>query len=169
MLKNSKLGILFLCIFVLLNQSFAQKKQVLVFIYEDCPISIYMTKDLSEMFDIYKKDFDFKAVFPNALSNYKTASIFLEKYKLNGFELIIDEDQSLTNKYGATITPEAIVLNEQDEILFRGRINDGYFDIGKKKSKPSDFTLRKSLDKIFEDKKVSEPWPIAKGCFITKR
>jgi hypothetical protein len=145
------------------------KPTVMVFIYEDCPISIYMTKDLASISETYKKDFHFKCIFPHALSNYKTASQFLNKYKLPNCELIIDTDQAITKKYGATITPEVVLINKNDELVYRGRINDGFADIGKKRNQPSDFTLRNVLQKIIQNEEIPKPWADAKGCYITIR
>jgi thiol-disulfide isomerase/thioredoxin len=144
-----------------------KKGTVYIVVFEDCPICIYMSKPLREIYKEYNSEFNFKLVFPHQMSNYKTAHLFKEKYGLKEFETIIDEDQILSKKLGATITPEAIVVNNQDKILYRGRINDAYYAPGRIRHASREHDLKNLLQNILSNTPINDNWNKAVGCYIT--
>jgi len=147
---------------------FSQNKySVYVFVAEKCPISIYMVKPLQEVFQKYGNDVDFYTVFPLKNSTNKTAQQFLEKYNLTDFKIKLDNYQGFARKLGATITPEVIVLDDNGEIVFRGRISDAYKAPGKMKHGVRKNELIAVLDKLTNGEVVPEPWAHAVGCYIT--
>jgi hypothetical protein len=144
------------------------KPQVFIFLYEDCPISIYMTTYLKKIAQTYSDRIELNYVYPNALSNYKTIMTFQNKYGIENGKIILDEGQIYTKKLGATITPEAIiVLNET--IIYKGRINDGYASFGKRRAKPTVHDLQNAiLYSLEKNRNQIKNWPAAVGCYITK-
>ena len=154
----------FLC-FSLLSQG--QDLTAYVFIAEECPISIQMTQALKESADKFGEEIKFIAVFPNRKSNYKTMVLFLREYGLDQFESILDSDQAIARKYGATITPEVIIVNNLQEILYRGQISDAYHKVGRRKHGKIQNLLTASIAKILDGFEVDRPWPKAIGCYIT--
>jgi hypothetical protein len=161
-------------IFVLLLLSFArfdagaQKAwHVYVFIGEECPICNYMGKPLSLIAEKYKDDVAFHAVFPVKNSNYKTARLFQEQYGLLSFETLLDKDQQLAKKLGATVTPQAVVTNEAGEVVYSGRINNAYYAPGKMKHSSIKNELDEALALLTSGNQVPTPWPSAIGCYIT--
>jgi thiol-disulfide isomerase/thioredoxin len=144
-----------------------KKPTVYIIVSEECPICIHMTLPLKNIHQKYKDKVNFKLIFPVALSNYKTMVLFQKKYGLENFEGIIDEDQSITKKLGATVTPEAIVENKNSKIIYRGRINDDYFSIGRLRKAANKSDLTEAIDAALSDKSIELPWPKAIGCYIT--
>jgi thiol-disulfide isomerase/thioredoxin len=142
------------------------KSKVYIAMYEDCPVCIYMTKSLKDLQEEYGKDYDFILVFPNQLSNYKTMVLFKEKYELHNFKLVLDEDQSLSKKLNLKVTPEALIENSKGEIIYKGRINDAYVKIGKRRYSIQEHTLKNYLNGTFKSRSEEE-WPKAVGCYIT--
>jgi hypothetical protein len=126
-----------------------------------------MGKPLSKLANEYEGSVNFYAVFPLRNSNYKTINIFKKKYNMESYESILDRDQSLTKKLGATVTPEAIITDNRGEILYRGRINDAYFAPGKVRHGARNNDLRKAINQLKANKEIKNPWPKAIGCFIT--
>ncbi len=143
------------------------KPTVYIVVSEECPICIYMSKPLVELHQQYKDKVNFKLVFPQSLSNYKTMQLFKHKYSLEGFTSILDEDQSLSKKLGATITPEAIIENKDGQIVYRGRINDAYYAPGRLRRVSNQNDLTEAIESVLNDKPVPVPWPKAVGCYIT--
>lgn len=137
-----------------------------VFLAEECPISIYMTPTLNDLADSFS-DVEFYAVFPNQRSNYKTMGQFIEKYEMTGYQRILDEDQSISKKFGATVTPEVIIVNDNDEVLYRGEISDAFYRVGKRRRGQIKLTAEEALTNLIVGHPVATPWPKATGCFIT--
>jgi hypothetical protein len=146
------------------------KPKVIFFLYEDCPITIYMTTYIREIKNLYNDKVEIDYVFPNAMSNYKSAMIFCEKYDIKGGNIIIDEDRSITKKYKATITPEVILISGGNQVIYQGRINDGYVSIGRRKNKVNKHDIKDAIEYLLNESnpKPIEDCPAPVGCYITQ-
>lgn len=160
---------LFIAILMLMAgyTSAQQDLHVYVFIAEECPICNFMGKPLSVIAEKYAGEVAFHAVFPVKNSNYKTSQLFKQKYDMLSFETLLDRDQQIAKKLGATVTPEVVVTDQEGEILYRGRINSAYYAPGKMKHSSIKNDLDENLATLLSGKKVSQPWPSAIGCYIT--
>lgn len=165
-LQTASLAIIFNSISLL---AFTQEKKISVyaFVAEECPISIYMASPLHNIAEQYDAQANFYLVFPVATSTEKTAGKFRSKYKLNKFENRLDSDHTITRNYGALVTPEVIVVNEENTILYKGRINDAYLQAGKRKHMNSSNDLELALEFATQGKPLPQPWKKAVGCVIT--
>ena len=91
---------------------------------------------------------------------------FKEKYNIP-FDLVFDKDQVLTKRFNATITPEVGVYQvDEEKIIYRGRIDNSYFRVGKKRNVVTSNELKHVLNCIKNDKPVLIKWKEAIGCFI---
>jgi hypothetical protein len=145
------------------------KPQIFIFLYEDCPISIYMTPYIKKIAQTFDERIELNLIYPNALSNYKTIMEFQNKYGIPSGNIILDEEQKYTKKLGASITPEAFVLIK-DKIIYQGRINNGYASIGKRRTKPSIHDLENAIIyALGKDVTPIKECPPAIGCYITQR
>ena len=161
-------GALLLFLLFIAGTSNAQRNwHVYVFIAEECPICNYMGKPLSAIAKKYEEKVAFHAVFPVKNSNYKTSQIFKERYAMLNYETLLDRDQVLAKKLGATVTPEVVITDDAGEVLYRGRINNAYYAPGKMKHSSIKEDLDQALSIITTGKKVPQPWPSAIGCYIT--
>ena len=143
------------------------RAKVYVFVAEDCPVSIYMTTTLKSISTQYVATADFYLVFPLPNSTAKTSTAFKEQYSLSDYTCIVDKKQNLSKKLGAAITPEVIVTNHADSILYKGRINDAYLETGKRRHIFSSNDLADALALVADNKTVPQPWRPAIGCYIT--
>lgn len=160
---------LFLFLITFSKFTFAQPKSIHVyaFVAEECPISIYMADALSEISQVYYSKVDFNLVFPLKSSTNKTADLFKTKNKLPLYNIIVDKEQTISKKLGATITPEVVITDAEDKIIYQGRINDAYLEPGKRRHIFSNNDLNYALAAITEGKEYPKPWKKAVGCFIT--
>lgn len=151
--------------------SFAQQKDfsVYIFVAEKCPISIYMAKPLQAAFDKHHESIDFYAVFPLKNSTEETASRFLKQHDLEGFTIKLDKYQGFAKKLNATITPEAIVLDKNGNVVYQGRISNAYKAPGKMKHGMRKNELLYALNRLMEGAEIPKPWASAVGCYITFR
>ena len=135
---------------------------------EECPVCNYLGKNLRKLSNKYENDVNFVAVFPQRRSNIKTASIFKSKYDLEQFTIQIDHDRSFTNRYNAKVTPEVVLVNRRDEVLYQGRINDSYAAPGRIRHGRVTEDLELAIYKSLSHDSVPKPWPLPIGCYITK-
>lgn len=162
-----RIAFIFSLFFYLCTAAQTKKVNVYVFVAEDCPVSIYMTKTLKTISESFSASAGFYLVFPMQSSSAKKAETFRKKYGLTGFTNKIDYYQSLAQKLGATITPEVVVTDDSEKILYRGRINDAYAEPGKRKHIYTTNDLEKALGLITNGQPVPTPWKPAVGCYIT--
>lgn len=142
------------------------KIKVYIFLAETCPICQYYTLELKKIYKKYhEKNIELIGVFPNQLSSKKTIAAFKEKYEIP-FELILDKRQKTARKMKAKITPEVFVFRKKN-LLYRGRIDNSYARIGKRRRVVTSFDLINVLDNLLEGKKIEKPKTQAIGCLIT--
>ena len=143
--------------------------EVFIFIHESCRISQFYTLTLKELHQEYAdENIRFTGVFPSPSTKERAMQEFKEKYDLP-FSLYFDEGQKITNKMGASLTPEVVVYDkEQEKILYRGRIDNSYYRVGKRRNVTTSFELLTVLKKLKEGKPVDIENQPAIGCFIQK-
>lgn len=166
-MKKTILLFTLLSIACFLQAQSAKQFKVYVFFAEECPISIYMTKPLQEVGKLYWKNSDFYAVFPQQKSNFNTALLFKEQYQLDQFDIVIDQDQSITKKLEGTVTPEVVITDQGGEVLYRGRISNAYSAPGKMKHGKRTNELKNIMAQLNAGKSIPKPWLDAVGCYIT--
>lgn len=141
--------------------------KVYIIISEECPICQFMGPELASINNYYGDKADLYLVFPFKNSNIKKASLFKKEFGLSAFTILLDEDQSIARELDAKVTPEAIVVNSQDEVVYRGRINDTYISPGRRKHAAGRRDLQIAIGKALKEMPIKSPWPVAVGCFIT--
>jgi len=140
---------------------------VYVFLHESCLISQYYTLALRELSkDFSSEHIQFIGLFPNRSSKPDKIQAFKEKYNIP-FQLKTDHDKILTKQFEATITPEVIVFNEtQNNILYRGRIDDAYARVGKRKQVTATSELKDALTAITNGLPIEIKETTSIGCYI---
>lgn len=143
------------------------KIKVYIFLLDECKICHHYSISLSELYEDYHSDqIEFIGLFPNFVSSTKQISIFKKKYKIP-FVLKTDYYKSKSKKFGVTVTPEVVVYNEtQDEILYKGRIDNSFFKLGKQRTHTTKFELRDALHSISQGEEILVKETESVGCFI---
>src|SRR5438874_1084698 len=80
-------------------------------------------------------------------------------------EALRDPEHALVKFVGATVTPEAAVY-AGGHIVYRGRIDDRYVDLGLERPAPTRRDLAEALAAVIAGKPVLQPTTQAVGCFI---
>ena len=81
--------------------------------------------------------------------------------------ILIDRAHALVRASGVTVTPEVAVFGKTGELLYRGRIDDLYGDVGKKRHVATTHELRAALAAIVAGQPVPAPRTQAVGCYIS--
>jgi peroxiredoxin len=169
--KIFKLKTVFLITALIINH-FAAKAQdkntVYIFLSETCPICKSATLELNKLNNEYSQlGYEFVGIFPNEnVSNETTRNSFSKKYKLQ-FPLIADTNQQYKQRFNAKITPEVIVWNEtKQKVIYRGKIDNSFESIGKRRTITTAFYLRNALESIQKNDSESITFTEPVGCFI---
>lgn len=141
---------------------------VLFFVLPDCPISNANAPEIKRISTDYAQQ---KVA---SLIVYVDPDLSIDAAKKHASDfgfvspVIRDTSLELVKKTGVTIAPEVAVLGPDGKRLYRGRINNLYFDYGKRRAKPTQHDLRDALDAILAGKPVPQETTTSIGCFITK-
>src|SRR5262249_15074805 len=109
------------------------KAVVLFFITTDCPVSNYYASEISAI----ARDPSDKSVrcFAIHVDPELTAAAANEHAKAYGLTcpVLIDTKHHLVKAAGVTVTPEAAVFTSDGKIAYRGRIDDLFVELGKRR------------------------------------
>jgi hypothetical protein len=141
-----------------------KKATVLFFILPDCPISNSYAPEIKRICADYEpKQVAAFIVQADPDLSAEDAKKHAEDY---GFRcpVLLDPYHRLVKRTGATIAPEVAVLGPDGKVLYRGRIDDLYADLGKRRPEPTQRDLRNALTAILQGKPVANPVTTALGC-----
>jgi hypothetical protein len=145
--------------------SAAMKATVIIFIATDCPIANSYAPEINRIIAEYSpQGLSFKIVYCDADA---TADAVAKHAKDYGYTcpIALDPKHELASRLHATVTPEAVVLSARDDQpLYRGRIDDRFADIGKKRYEATTHDLRDALEAIVHDRAIEHPVTQAVGC-----
>jgi hypothetical protein len=80
--------------------------------------------------------------------------------------IIMDLNQSLARKCRAEVVPSAAVFSAGGALVYHGRIDNRFADIGRERPQPSRHDLAEALDAILDHRPVPVPTTRAVGCYI---
>jgi len=136
---------------------------VLMFIATQCPIS----NDYNERMAALHKDYAPKNIAFVGINSNKQEGVeeIKEHAAKNGFAFPILKDWNniVADAYGAQVTPEVFVLDQQAVVLYHGRIDDA-----RNPAKITSHDLRVTLDALLAGKPVSRTKTKAFGCTIKR-
>ncbi len=158
---------LFLLLTLALPQTAAQSGRplVLLFVRTDCPISNRYAPELERIYERYSAEgIDFQAVYPEPGLSLQNMDRHRTEYGLK-IPASLDLDRHYVNLAKATVTPEAAVF-AQGRLVYRGRIDNWYIDIGKSQPKPTEHNLEDVLRLLTEGKVPVFRETRAVGCVI---
>jgi len=143
--------------------------RAIVFIASDCPISNGYAPEIQRICVQFAQQgvrctlvYEDEGITPAAVQSH------LAEYRYRNVATIIDDSRSIARHAGATVTPEAVVLDTRGEIQYRGRIDNFYADLGKPRQRATSHDLRDALAAVVAGRTVERPRTEALGCYITR-
>lgn len=108
----------------------------------------------------------FVAVFPNLRDKPDLIAAYKEKFDIP-FRTKTDYFKTLTEKFGATVTPEVVVYNEtKEEKIYQGRIDNTYYKLGRKRGVTTSKELEMVLEALKNGEEITVKSAPAIGCFL---
>ncbi|MGI8638895.1 MAG: thioredoxin family protein [Pyrinomonadaceae bacterium] len=145
-----------------LNDLKGKNGAILVFLSVQCPV----VKGYDER--IVKLAADYKAKGINVIGINSNATEALDKVKTHAaanykFPMLIDKNNVLADKFGATVTPEMYYFNAKNVLTYHGAIDNDRSG----KNVTTDY-LRTALDEALSGKAVTKATANAFGCSIKR-
>jgi len=141
--------------------------RVYFFLAESCPICKSITQEIRFLEMRYAGEaVRFEGIFPNPpWSTPESRRAFAKKYKLN-MPLYADSGQAMARRYDVKITPEVLVLNHQNQMVYRGLIDNSFASVGKRRAVVTEHYLRDAIDAWISQKTIPLDQTQPVGCLI---
>ena len=136
-----------------------------VFVRTDCPIANSYAPELRRLeSEFASKGVEFSLVYgedesPPAIQEH------LREYSYH-IAALRDPRHAFAAKSRVRVTPEVAVYGRAGELLYHGRIDDRYADLGKARPAPTSRDLQSALVSLVSGKAAKPPSGPAVGCFI---
>ncbi len=145
-----------------------QRATILFFVLPDCPISNAYAPEIKRITTEYsQRQIASFVVYVDPDLTTDGAKKHAKDY---GYEcpVICDQSLRLVEQTGVTIAPEVAVLDLNGKRLYRGRIDNLYAGLGKRRPQATEHDLRDTLDAILNGKPIPNETTRSIGCFIAK-
>jgi hypothetical protein len=141
--------------------------QALFCITQDCPISNYYSHEIRRICDEYsQRGLGCTLVYVDPTITDAQARKHAGEYGHGAYPKIVDRKHELVQAAGATVTPEAVVVQPDGSIAYRGRIDNFYAALGRPRRVVTEHDLRDALDAVSSGKAVAKPDVHPVGCYI---
>lgn len=143
---------------------------VVVFSSTDCPIANALAPELERIHrDLEARGGRLFLVHARSDLDAATSAAHATQYGLT-MPVLIDNELTLARSLGAVVTPEAVVLRfaERDlwTVVYRGRINDLYVALGRRRAAATSHDLRRAIDAALAHRPIDFEPVAAVGCWI---
>jgi hypothetical protein len=137
---------------------------VYVFTTTDCPISNRLAPEIQRLAARFSEKAKFVLVYPVASDSPELIREHVKKFAYS-IETRRDIDQKLVKQTGVTVAPEVALL-QGDRVMYRGRIDDRYVELGRERPRPTTHDLEDALNAVIAGKPVAQRETRAVGCFL---
>lgn len=143
----------------------ADKVLVLVFLRRDCPVSGRYAPVIQQISKKYSERARFWLVYPD---KSETPQAIRKSVAEFGYHLPIlrDPDRVLVRRGRVQITPEVAVFNRSHQLIYDGRIDDWYVDLGRARPSPTTHELEDAIRAAEEGGSVARSEVRGVGCYI---
>jgi len=140
---------------------------VLLFLRTDCPVSNRYAPEIRRLFGAFSRQgVAFWLVYPNPAEPAAAIRDHVQTFGYPG-HVVRDPDHVLVRLASATITPEAAVVDPRGRVVYHGRIDDRFANLGVDRQTATEHTLEDALAATLLGNPVRRPVARAVGCFIT--
>jgi len=139
---------------------------VLVFIRRDCPVSSRYAPVIQQISAQHERDASFWLVFPDKAETPQTIHNYLREYAYR-LPALRDPEHALVKLAQVQITPEVAVFNRSHQLLYDGRIDNWYLDLGRSRPAPTTHELADAIQAALGDKIPAANQVRGVGCYIS--
>jgi len=139
---------------------------VLVFLRRDCPVSSRYAPAIQEISKRYADRAAFWLVYPDKNDSAEAIRKSVEEY---GYHLPVlrDPDRALVKLSHVQITPEVAVFDQRQHLVYDGRIDDWYIDLGRSRPAPTTHELEDAIRVAVSGNTLAHSEVRGVGCYIS--
>ncbi|MDQ2839974.1 MAG: redoxin domain-containing protein [Acidobacteriota bacterium] len=142
--------------------------RVMLFVRTDCPISQRYAPELQRIAQEFAHEpVQFWLVFPDSSETSQKIRAAIHDYNFPGTP-VLDPEHLLVKLAQATVAPEAAVFDKQGKLVYHGRIDDRYVDIGKARPEAQIHDLESAIAALLAGKPIRRPETRAVGCSLAE-
>ena len=137
---------------------------VLIFISAECPISNAYSPTLNSLVDRFPaKTVKWVAISVDPDLSDADVKTHADDFKLK-LQVVRDRHGNFARRVGATMTPEAFVIDSHGRVRYHGRIDDQFARRGVRNANPSGNELQDALGALLKGDEVKVAYVPAVGC-----
>ena len=145
----------------------ADQASVLLFLTSDCPISNGYAPEIQRVCAASAtRGVRCLLLYEDARITPAAVRIHLDAYRYAGVAAAVDGDRAIARAARASVTPEAVVVDRAGTVRYRGRIDNLYVDLGRRRHTATVYDLRDAIDAVLSGRPVATPRTEALGCYI---
>lgn len=141
------------------------KLSLFVFLSPECPLCQNYTRNLNDLQRQYADKMEIYGIIPGKAYGQDTVKAFAQKYKI-GYPLFIDGSLRLSHYLQAEVTPECVLLNDKNELVYRGAIDNWLKELGKKRIHITENYLQDAIALWLQKGRTGLKRTKATGCLI---
>jgi hypothetical protein len=142
------------------------KAVVLIFVLPDCPIANACLPEVNRLRAAFAdQGIRFFLVQADPRTTAAEAREHATAYQVAA-PVVLDPEHFWVRSAGAKRTPETVVFSRQGDIIYQGRIDDAYVDVGKRRTVVTSHDLHDALEAFIAGRPVDRPRTEPVGCFI---
>jgi thiol-disulfide isomerase/thioredoxin len=147
-------------------KSASGKVVVLVFVRTDCPVSNRYAPTIQKLSAEHASKVTFWLVYP---SKSESAGVIRKYEREYGYKIpaLRDPQHALVSESQVQVTPEVAVFDASQHLVYHGRIDNLYEDIGRARSAPTTHELEDAIAAALSGKSLAVGATHAVGCYIS--
>ena len=136
-----------------------------IFLSPECPLCQDYLSLFNSLQEKYETKIAFYGIVPGRAYPATVIKEFASEYQVR-YPLLIDSLKSLTSYLHATVTPQVILLDNKNTLVYKGAVDDLLMGLGKRRVKVVNEYLKNAIAQSLENKMVTVKRTKAVGCRI---
>jgi hypothetical protein len=142
------------------------RARIFLFVRTDCPITNRYAPELQRIASEFaQRSVEFWLVYPDPAETVAAIKGQIAEYKLPG-KPMRDPHHKLVARSQATVSPQAAVFDSGGHLMYSGRIDDRYVDLGKSRPAAQVHDLEAAITAVLSGKTVKLSRTRAIGCYL---
>lgn len=140
------------------------KGVALVFISTECPIARGFIPELNRLNDsLAGQPIKLLGIISDPTTTRAAAMKFQKEFEIK-FSVLFDASGEIAEVLKPTHVPEAFVIDAHSQVIYRGRIDDRYPEVGKRRPQPTTHDLADAIKALTADQKIEVAHTTPVGC-----
>jgi thioredoxin-related protein len=142
------------------------KVVVLIFVRTDCPIANRYAPEIQRLRDAHIADAAFWLVYPDKKETTEVIREHQREFRLT-LPVLRDADRRLMKRAEVSVTPEAAVFDAKGRLVYHGRIDNWFEDIGRARPAATTHELADAITAALSGRPQSLPNAPVVGCYLS--